>query len=1050
MLAAGTKLGHYRILSHLGAGGMGEVYLAEDTKLNRRVAIKVLSPNSIDSENANRRLLREAQSAAKLDHPNICGILEVSQSDGRNFICMQYVEGETLEATMRRHALALPEVLAIAIQVADALAEAHALGTIHRDIKPSNIMVTARGAVKVMDFGLAKQIKQSDMVKSDAETEALLSAAGAIIGTLPYMSPEQVRGEAVDGRSDIFSFGVVLYEMVSGQQPFANNSSAATASAILTVEPPPLARFSQDVPAELERIISKALRKNPEERYQTSKDLLIDLRSLRDEREFQHRLERSVAPHSKEYESAQKVPVTSDSVPARIVTAEQQPNATVIDVQKTTAAPATTSSIARLVKTARSRTGLIVLGALILAGATGWFIWRRGNVNWAKGQVPKIEALAQAQKFHEAYELAIAAEKYLPQDATITRLMPIISHTISVTTDPAGAQVYLRRFVPDDAGQSASRQLVGITPLENLRVARAQYILYIEKDGYAKTERTVSATIQHLGTLMMMPPPIVVEQKLIAADQMPNRMTFVPGGDYRMVAWTRPTDERARLDDYFIDKYEVSNQEYQEFINAGGYLKQQYWKYPFSKDGRALSWGEAMKEFRDQTGLPGPRGWSGQNFPEGKPDHPVTGITWYEAAAYAAFRGKQLPTIFQWEKAARNGRASGFGTYMPWGIFFAGETLHANFNNDGTMAVNSSEFGISPFGAYNMAGNASEWCLNETSEGFIATGGAWGSPAYTFSSFGTLPGFYSSNKVGFRCALNSSTAAGDQGAMRIELRNEVPVYAAASDADFNKWLTHYRYDKAPLDPQIVETKETAEWRREKITFKGADGERALAYLYLPKNFPRPLQVIHFVPGSNVEDGTTPLPDAIDSYLAPFIKSGRAVFGLVLKGYSERLRSDNYVNPEPTTVEYRDKIVNWITDLRRGLDYLETRNDIDAGRIACFTLSSGGRTGVILTAVENRYRSIFMAAAGVRKASARWLPETNPINFAPHISAPKLMMHGRYDEILTWKWEAEPLYKLLREPKRLVLYDAGHGPPFELFVTTMNGWLEETLGPVGHQ
>jgi formylglycine-generating enzyme required for sulfatase activity len=779
---------------------------------------------------------------------------------------------------------------------------------------------------------------------------------------------------------------------------------------------------------------------------------LIDLRSLRDDREFQQRLERSAAPNAKEYGSAQEVPVTSDSVPTRILTAEQQANSTVIDVQKTTAAATSTSSIARLGKTARSRTGLVVLGALILAAAAGWFIWRRGNVKWAEAQVPKIEALAEGQKFYEAYDLAVAVQKYLPEDATITRLMPIISNTVSVRTDPAGAQVYLKAFAPDEAGDFPSRRLVGTTPLENLRVARGQYILYIEKDGYGKTELTISGAIQHLGTLMMMPPPILVEQKLIAADQMPERMTFVSGGDYRMVSWNRPTEARARLDDFFIDKYEVSNQEYKEFINAGGYLKKEFWKYPLSKDGRTLSWDEAMKEFKDRTGLPGPRSWSSQNFPEGKAHHPVTDISWYEAAAYAAFRGKQLPTVFQWEKAARNGGASGFGTYMPWGIFFAGETLdhHANFENEGTMPVTSSEFGISPFGAYNMAGNASEWCLNESSEGFIATGGDWGSPAYTFSSFGTLPGFYSSNKVGFRCALNPSAAAGDQGGMPIETKKEVPVYAASSDADFNKWLTHYRYDKTPLDPQIVETKETAEWRREKITFNGADGERAIAYLYLPKNFPRPLQVIHFVPHSDVEDGMTPLPDTIESYLAPFIKSGRAVFGVVLKGYSERLRPDNYVSPEPTTVEYRDKIVNLITDLRRGLDYLETRNDIDAGRIACYTLSSGGRTGLILAAQENRYRSIFMAAGGVRKASAQWVPEANPTNFAPHITAPKLIMHGRYDEVLTWKTEAEPLYKLLREPKRLVLYDAGHGPPFEFFITTMNGWLDETLGPVGHQ
>ncbi len=1020
---------------------MGEVYLAEDAQLGRRVAIKLLSPATISDEHARKRLIREARAAATLDHPNICSVYEVSEADGRLFIAMQYVEGETLNRRIKREALDLSESLSIATQVADALAEAHAHRIIHRDIKPANIMITTRGQAKVMDFGLAKVIPQTNLVQSEAETEAILSTPGAIMGTLPYMSPEQVRAEALDGRSDIFSFGVVLYEMVGGKQPFACASSAATASAILTRELPPLARFSRDVPAELERIVSKALRKDKEERYQTARDLLIDLRNLTDELKFAARLERSAPPD-----------VTSDN--SAIATAAETliPSAS-LSAPRTTVAEGTstreTGSAAVPGKAVSSRNWLVVLAALVVVAAGVWFFWNRTKVRWARDQVPRIEQLTKTQKFFEAYDLAVAALKYLPNDATIARLIPTISNTISVTTDPAGAQVYLKRFAPDDSGKLPPRQLVGTTPIDNLRVARGQYILSIEKDGYAKTEQIVSGAVVHLLNVIVLPPPIRVEQKLIATDKVPEHMVFVPGGDYRLVAWSRPTDARPKLDDYFIDKYEVSNQEYKEFINAGGYLKKQFWKYPFIKDGRTLSWDEAMREFQDRTGLPGPRGWSSQNFPEGKPDHPVTDITWYEAAAYAAFRGKQLPTIFQWEKAARNGNTSNFGVYMPWGIFYPGETLdyHANFKNEGTMPVNSSEFGISPFGAYNMAGNASEWCLNETSEGFIDSGGAWGAPSYTFSSYGTLPGFYSSNKLGFRCALNSNGATSDQGAMRIEIKKEVPVYAPSSDADFNKWLSSYRYDKAPLDPQIVETKETAEWRREKITFNGADGERATAYLYLPKNFPRPLQVIHFVPASNVEEGTAPLPVAIESNLAPFIKSGRAVFGVVLKGYSERLRPDSYANPEPTTVEYRDKIVNWITDLRRGMDYLETRNDVDAARIAFFGPSAGARIGLILAAVENRYRSIFMVGAGVRKTFAQWVPEANPINFAPHIRAPKLIVHGRYDENLSLKTEAEPLYKLLREPKRLVLYDGGHVPPFEFFVTTMNGWLDETLGPV---
>src|SRR5260370_16056908 len=274
---------------------MGEVYLAHDAKLNRKVAIKLLPRDSIANEQANRRLEREARAAANLDHPNICAIYEVGDEDGRSFICMQYVEGETLESRMKRQPLNLSESLSISTQVVDALAEAHAHGTIHRDIKPSNIMITTRGAVKVMDFGLAKVVQQAESFTSEAETEALLSAPGTILGTLPYMSPEQVRGEALDPRSDIFSFGVVLYEMLTGLQPFTNKSSAVTASAILTSEPSPLTRFCRDVPSELERIVNKALRKDADERYQTAKDLMIDLKNLRRELDIQSEIKRPPA-----------------------------------------------------------------------------------------------------------------------------------------------------------------------------------------------------------------------------------------------------------------------------------------------------------------------------------------------------------------------------------------------------------------------------------------------------------------------------------------------------------------------------------------------------------------------------------------------------------------------------------------------------------------------------------------------------------------------------------------------------------------------------------
>jgi serine/threonine protein kinase/tetratricopeptide (TPR) repeat protein len=313
-LLVNTTIFHYRILSRLGAGGMGEVYLAEDTKLDRRVAIKLLPPESTADEQAKKRLVREAKAAAKLDHPHICSIYEVGEEDGRSFIVMQYIEGETLASRMRSKSLELGECLGIAAQLADALAEAHSHEIIHRDIKPANIMLTARHQAKVMDFGLAKAVRDTSLTESEGVTESLLTEPGAIIGTVPYMSPEQVRGESLDARSDIFSFGAVLYEMITGHQPFAAESAAMTISAIVTREPAPLARFSRDVPSELERIVSKALRKDREQRYQTARDLLIDLESLRRHLEFEAQLERSKPPELRSTASVVPEPITVKTI----------------------------------------------------------------------------------------------------------------------------------------------------------------------------------------------------------------------------------------------------------------------------------------------------------------------------------------------------------------------------------------------------------------------------------------------------------------------------------------------------------------------------------------------------------------------------------------------------------------------------------------------------------------------------------------------------------------------------------------------------------------
>jgi len=280
----GQTISHYRIVQKLGAGGMGEVYLAEDHQLNRRVAIKFLPAEVASDERARQRLLREARTAATLDHPNICAIYEVGQEGDHSFIVLQYIEGETLASRLKRHLPDLREALTIAAQVADALNEAHARGIIHRDIKPENIMLTARNQVKVLDFGLAKVLRDSSIIEAD--TASMLSIPGMVIGTVPYMSPEQVRGEELDCRSDIFSFGTVLYELLSGRRPFEAKSSAEIISAILTADPPPISRSSlgHSGGAE-EELIRKCLEKDAALRYQTMDDLIPDLQQIRAEYE---------------------------------------------------------------------------------------------------------------------------------------------------------------------------------------------------------------------------------------------------------------------------------------------------------------------------------------------------------------------------------------------------------------------------------------------------------------------------------------------------------------------------------------------------------------------------------------------------------------------------------------------------------------------------------------------------------------------------------------------------------------------------------------------
>jgi eukaryotic-like serine/threonine-protein kinase len=315
-LAAGTRLGRYEIRSKIGAGGMGEVYLAQDTKLDRKVALKILPADVAAHPDRMKRFVQEAKAASALNHPNIITIYEIEEwgssptvregldagsitRDETHFIAMEFIDGETLRQHMNLKHLKVAEALDLGVQIASALSAAHAAGIIHRDIKPENVMIRRDGIVKVLDFGLAKLSEQAATGTVDAEavTKALVQTEpGVVVGTAAYMSPEQARGLVVDARTDIFSLGVVIYEMVASQAPFGGATRSDLIVALLERDPPPLARFTPEAPAELERLVMKTLAKDREERYQTAKDLLIDLRGLKQKLVVDAEIERSAPP----------------------------------------------------------------------------------------------------------------------------------------------------------------------------------------------------------------------------------------------------------------------------------------------------------------------------------------------------------------------------------------------------------------------------------------------------------------------------------------------------------------------------------------------------------------------------------------------------------------------------------------------------------------------------------------------------------------------------------------------------------------------------------
>jgi eukaryotic-like serine/threonine-protein kinase len=960
LVAAGERIGPYTVIELLGAGGMGEVYKAHDQRLDRDVAVKFLSSRMANDASSIERFEREARAISALNHPNICTVHDVGETHGRRYIVLELLEGHSLKDRIADGPIGIREAASIANQVCTALEAAHDKGIVHRDLKPANIFITKTGQVKVLDFGLAKRGVEAlgPGVPMEGATQSLtFTGAGNIMGTPAYMSPEQALGMSVDGRSDLFSLGVVLYEMTTGSRPFRGKTPAGLMGSLLTESPAKPSSVNSGVPAKLDRVILKALEKSVGSRYAFAAELSADL-----------------APWL-------------GSRPAH-----------------------------RATWIAAALTLVLAAGAFYLISR-----WQRERQRAADDVI----RLTGEDQFASAFLRARAAGSAITEEQWTA-----MSAVVSIETTPPGAEIRWKNYSTPEA----TWQSLGRSPLERVRIPLGALRVQVSKDGFETLDRVLIRWNNNFhdptGEVNLNQYPDRIRFELVKPGVLPAGMVKVPAGPFGIASsgfFPFP------MESYLIDKYEVTNRQYKEFVDRGGYQNRAWWKERFVRDGRELSWEEAISLFRDSTGKPGPATWGGGSYPAGQEEYPVRGVSWYEAAAYAAFAGKSLPSLHHWHKAA-----SVWMTHLviPFG----------NFGSAGPLPVGRTQ-SLGPYGTYDMAGNVKEWCWNEAEDGKrYILGGGWNEEGSDFGTQDRHPPTDRAPENGFRCVrylepLPDSFSGAVTNSIR-DYSRERPV----SDETFEMFRSMYLYEHTPLEAKVEALDESSQaWRKEKVTFRAAYGrERMAAYLFLPKSAQPPYQAVVFMPWVTAVFVRSSANLVCMEWIDFVIKSGRAVIYPVYQSTYERR-----VDRPSSDIGWRDLLIMDAKDVFRSIDYLESRPDIRNDKIGFYGASMGADFGPFL-AVEPRVKVAVLADGAF--PGNRQLPEMDAINFVPHVKIPVLMINGRYEFVVSVEKLQKPMFRWFGTPekdKRHVLLDTTH---YALeargaAVREILGWFDKYLGAV---